>query len=300
MAPGAEQAAAHAAASRNGQDAGKRMASSGVLAGADPEQVRLMGERVILVDPDDNVCGHASKVAAHLLSTGLPLHRAFSVMLFDSSNRLLLQQRASTKVTFPLYWANACCSHPLYTEKELGLASRGENVATSLVEGTVSSVELDSVLGAKRAAIRKLSHELGIETGSITTSDLHFLNRIHYRAECKDGTWGEHELDYVLFCRVDVPLRPSANEVESVRYVSPEELRELFNESDSGQPGAPRVSPWFRHIVDSFGWRWWKALVASGPDAVYALADAPDGPVHRLGNAQDYDWRFTPTTEHPE
>jgi len=29
------------------------------------------------------------------------LHRAFSVFLFDSQNRLLLQQRASEKITFP-------------------------------------------------------------------------------------------------------------------------------------------------------------------------------------------------------
>jgi len=29
------------------------------------------------------------------------LHRAFSVFLFDSSNRLLLQQRAAEKITFP-------------------------------------------------------------------------------------------------------------------------------------------------------------------------------------------------------
>lgn len=29
------------------------------------------------------------------------LHRAFSVFLFDSKNRLLLQQRAAEKITFP-------------------------------------------------------------------------------------------------------------------------------------------------------------------------------------------------------
>ena len=29
------------------------------------------------------------------------LHRAFSVFLFDSQKRLLLQQRASEKITFP-------------------------------------------------------------------------------------------------------------------------------------------------------------------------------------------------------
>lgn len=42
------------------------------------------------------------------------LHRAFSVFLFDSKNRLLLQQRAKSKITFPSVWTNTCCSHPLY------------------------------------------------------------------------------------------------------------------------------------------------------------------------------------------
>lgn len=42
------------------------------------------------------------------------LHRAFSVFLFDSKNRLLLQQRAQSKITFPSVWTNTCCSHPLY------------------------------------------------------------------------------------------------------------------------------------------------------------------------------------------
>ena len=41
------------------------------------------------------------------------LHRAFSVFLFTPDGRLILQQRSSAKITFPLIWANTCCSHPL-------------------------------------------------------------------------------------------------------------------------------------------------------------------------------------------
>jgi isopentenyl-diphosphate delta-isomerase len=52
------------------------------------------------------------------INNGL-LHRAFSVFLFDSQNRLLLQQRASEKITFPDMWTNTCCSHPLNTADEL-------------------------------------------------------------------------------------------------------------------------------------------------------------------------------------
>lgn len=47
------------------------------------------------------------------------LHRAFSVFLFNQKGELLLQQRSDAKITFPGYWTNTCCSHPLYFEIEL-------------------------------------------------------------------------------------------------------------------------------------------------------------------------------------
>lgn len=47
------------------------------------------------------------------------LHRAFSVFLFNSENKLLIQQRANEKITFPGLWTNTCCSHPLNTPLEL-------------------------------------------------------------------------------------------------------------------------------------------------------------------------------------
>lgn len=48
------------------------------------------------------------------------LHRAFSVFLFrPADGRLLLQKRASEKITFPDMWTNTCCSHPLYIKSEI-------------------------------------------------------------------------------------------------------------------------------------------------------------------------------------
>ena len=167
------------------------------LEGYDEEQRRLMDEVCIVLDENDKPIGSASKkvctywgcpslilfkhdvlnkCAGHLMKNidaGL-LHRAFSVFLFDSDNRLLLQQRASEKITFPDMWTNTCCSHPLG------------------VPGETGSDLAASVQGAKRAAQRKLDQELGIKAEQVPLNDFQFLTRIHYKAP-SDGKWGEHE-----------------------------------------------------------------------------------------------------------
>ena len=102
------------------------------------------------------------------------LHRAFSVFLFDSQNRLLLQQRASEKITFPNMWTNTCCSHPLG------------------IPGETGSELMQSVQGVRRAAQRKLDQELNIRAEQVPLDRFRFLTRIHYKAP-SDGKWGEHE-----------------------------------------------------------------------------------------------------------
>lgn len=87
----------------------------------DQEQLRLMQEMCIVIDKNDQVLRPETKKTCHLMteiSQGL-LHRAFSVFIFNSKNELLLQQRADEKITFPGYFTNACCSHPLFTEEEM-------------------------------------------------------------------------------------------------------------------------------------------------------------------------------------
>lgn len=67
-------------------------------------------ERVVLVDGQDRPIGTALKSRVHTEDT--PLHRAFSVFVFDSEGRLLLQLRALSKKTWPGVWSNSCCGHP--------------------------------------------------------------------------------------------------------------------------------------------------------------------------------------------
>ena len=76
-----------------------------VLAGKGQTQEDFMlKDTCITVDQNDNVVGSESKKACHRFEHATPdglLHRAFSVFLFDSSGKLLLQRRAACKVTFP-------------------------------------------------------------------------------------------------------------------------------------------------------------------------------------------------------
>jgi len=51
-------------------------------------------EQVILVDEHDNAVGAMEKIEAH--KKGL-LHRAFSLLIFNSKNEMLLQKRAASK-----------------------------------------------------------------------------------------------------------------------------------------------------------------------------------------------------------
>lgn len=101
------------------------------------------------------------------------LHRAFSAFVFrPSDGKLLLQQRASEKITFPDMWTNTCCSHPLDDFEE-----------EKIEQGQ---------LGVRIAASRKLEQELGIPRSQIPADQFQYLTRIHYLAP-SNGMWGEHE-----------------------------------------------------------------------------------------------------------
>lgn len=211
--------------------------TSEALSGHDEEQIRLMDEVCIVLDENDMPIGQASKKLCHLMTNidkGL-LHRAFSVFLFNDQNELLLQQRASEKITFPDMWTNTCCSHPLG------------------IPGETGSNLPDAVMGVKRAAQRKLDHELGIKPEQVPIENFRFLTRIHYKAP-SDGKWGEHEIDYILFIKANVDLKPSPNEVQATQYVSPDRLKQLFEDPSL------KFTPWFKLICNSLLFEWWANL----------------------------------------
>jgi|TARA_B100001113_G_scaffold318474_1_gene286547 isopentenyl-diphosphate delta-isomerase len=216
------------------------------LQGYDEVQKEMMEENCIVVNENDQIIGQDSKVNCHL-NEG-KLHRAFSVLIFDSNNKLLIQQRADEKITFPSIWANSCCSHPLHQDGE-------EN----------------GIEGAKRAAIRKLTQELGIEMGKIKAKDLNFITKMHYKARA-DEKWIEHEVDYIFVTKMDVKINPNKNEIQKTKYVDKEELDKLFEMSNNNDV---KIGPWFRLIRNNFLDKIWENLKS--------LENIEDKQVHHMG-----------------
>uniref|UniRef100_A0A915PUJ2 isopentenyl-diphosphate Delta-isomerase n=1 Tax=Setaria digitata TaxID=48799 RepID=A0A915PUJ2_9BILA len=148
---------------------------------------------------------------------------------------MILQKRSAQKITFPSVWTNACCSHPLWNEHEI-------------------CTDMNNI-GIRRAARRKLQHELGIQSADI--DKMKVMGRFLYKA-MYDDNWGEHEIDYVIVLRVcDVKqIRANPEEVDAVATVSSiEELHEILKSNKSS------FSPWFNLFVQqNFLRNWWRDL----------------------------------------
>ncbi len=143
-------------------------------------------EKVILVDKNDKPVGEEEKMEAHEKAL---LHRAFSIFVFNSENKLLLQQRAYTKYHSPGLWTNTCCSHP----------RPGENTFA--------------------AAHRRLVEEMGFDC------PLQEIFSFIYKAGLDQGLT-EHEFDHVFFGRYDMPPKINSAEVASWKWVSMDEIAE--------------------------------------------------------------------------
>ena len=228
----------------------------------------MESDLLVAVDEKDMLIGDKdvkiSKRDGHTFNSETPrglLHRAFSFFLFDAEGRMLLTQRAATKITFPNVWTNTCCSHPLRDMQPNH-------------EVDVTPDAYPEFPAIKHAAIRKLKHELGIDPKYIPHDEVQFITRFHYWAAdtITYGTsspWGEHEVDYILFMQSngsgqDVPvIDANPEEVSNYKYVSIDELKTMMNDS-FGEDGKPLLwSPWFRGIMERGGWDWWCDLDGS-------------------------------------
>ncbi|MFN9320100.1 MAG: isopentenyl-diphosphate Delta-isomerase [Chitinophagales bacterium] len=140
-----------------------------------------MEEKVVLVNKNNEVLGLMPKVEAH--EKGL-LHRAISILLYNSKGEMLIQQRAKTKYHWPLIWSNAVCSHPRENED------------------------------FQDAAQRRLKEELNI------TCSLKEVYRFIYKAKDEQTGLIEHEYDVVYEGQFDGEIPFNPNEIESISWIA--------------------------------------------------------------------------------
>lgn len=153
-------------------------------------------ELVQLVDEQDNPIGTAPKDTVH--TTDTPLHRGFSIFVFNVKGELLLTKRASTKKTFPDTWTNTVCGHP----------GPGENAAN--------------------AARRRLKAELGLEVANMQE-----VAPYRYRFADARGIV-ENEICPVLVAYHDEDPKPNEKEVSAWRWVAWNQFLEDIKKNPTG------------------------------------------------------------------
>ena len=136
--------------------------------------------KILLVNKYDQELGYAEKIKVHKL--GL-LHRSFSIFIFNSRGKLLLQKRALDKYHSGGLWSNTCCSH----QENPGILIQMAN--------------------------HRLKEEMGF------TCKLEEVSSFIYKTAVGNGLI-ENELDHVFFGISDDKPKPNKREVTDYKYLA--------------------------------------------------------------------------------
>ncbi|MDZ7935639.1 MAG: isopentenyl-diphosphate Delta-isomerase [Emticicia sp.] len=139
---------------------------------------------IIVVNEQDEEIATGEKLWVH--QQGL-LHRAFSILIFNENNEMLIHQRTSHKYHCGGLWTNACCGHPNANEE------------------------------ISAAAHRRLGEEMGFDT------NLEFLYKFQYRAEFENGLV-ENEIDNVFVGNFNDSFVVNPEEVADYKWVTVDKL----------------------------------------------------------------------------
>jgi len=150
------------------------------------------GQDVIAVDANDDPEGPVNRLEAHTGDGAR--HRAFTVLVFDGDDNVLLAQRAPDKRLWDTHWDGTVASHPVEGQTQL------------------------------EATRQRLEEELGVTPGQY--DDLRVTDKFEYkRYYLNDGL--EWEVCSVLQCTLeDRTLDPDESEVAGVMWVPYERLHE--------------------------------------------------------------------------
>lgn len=141
--------------------------------------------KLILVDKNDKKIGEEEKLKAHEEGK---LHRAFSIIIINSRNQILIQRRAKCKYHCPGLWSNTACSHP----------SPGK--------------------GIEEAARRRLKEEMGF------SCRINKIGKFYYKKKFSNGLT-ENEIDYVFLGRSNKKPRINKEEVSDYKWIYMEDLK---------------------------------------------------------------------------
>jgi len=153
----------------------------------------------VLVDENNNQVDTVSKTTVHTKDT--PLHRGFSLFVFNFKKEILLTKRAKTKKTFPGVWTNTVCGHPQADEEVID------------------------------AARRRLRDELGM-----IVENIEFVSDYRYKFTDKNGIV-ENEICPILIAYSDQSPAPNNSEVEACKWIQWEDfIKDLKSNSEKYSP----------------------------------------------------------------
>jgi isopentenyl-diphosphate delta-isomerase len=144
------------------------------------------------VSPAGEVGPSIAILDAHRTATA---HRAISIVAWNPGRtRMLVTRRAASKLTWPGFWSNAVCSHPL-PQEAYGAAAR-----------------------------RRLAEELRIHAPLRPAFQLYYGP-----VRCPVSGVYEHELDQVFHAilREDAPIDPDPREISEARWLGPDDVAAL-------------------------------------------------------------------------
>lgn len=159
------------------------------------------GEQAIKVDDLDRKIGEISKSEAHKINS--PLHRAVSIFIFNDEGKLLIQQRALGKIPAPGVWSNTCCAHP----------KPDQSVEEAAAENLLLEMNIKCKL--TKIGVFKLAEEIG-------------------------GGYAWNELDHIFVGKFNGQAKPNHKEVENVKWVSIDSLKQDMLENPSKYSGVLR------------------------------------------------------------
>lgn len=130
--------------------------------------------KLVIVNENDEELGLEDAAKCHL-GKGI-LHRALTVFIFNSENKLLIQKRSKSKLLWPLTWESSCSSHPLSGE--------------------------DYIMAGKKCVKR----EIGVNC------NLEILGKFQYQAKYRD-VGSENEVCALLVGFHHGDIRPNSEEI---------------------------------------------------------------------------------------